>query len=205
MFGVNGVYTFVVVASCASPVSSNMRACEFVLVLRCCSVNFTFTPSAQLSQLFDRFCSRCLVVFVEHLAFYMIRNPMECGFTLCIVFTPSTKLHAPFFACCEGFKFSSSVLRGGSRLPEGISYFQNSGFHVDGTRQPPSPQTPPPPTMAPVDANLPRHPSLRRINYVFVGARARTLLNRHPNQNLGIERVCFVFGRKDIQDALVQQ
>ena len=55
VFGVNGVYTFVVVASCASPVSSNMRACEFVLVLRCCSVNFTFTPSAQLSQLFDRF------------------------------------------------------------------------------------------------------------------------------------------------------
>ena len=48
------------------------------------------------------------------------------------------------FACCEGFKFSSSILRGGSRLPERICYFQNSGFHVDGTRQPPSPQPPPP-------------------------------------------------------------
>ena len=90
------MYTFVVVASCASPVSSNMRACEFVLVFRCCSVNFTFTPSAQLSQVFDRFCSKCLMVFVEHLVLYTIRNPMECVFTLCVVFTPNTKLHVLF-------------------------------------------------------------------------------------------------------------
>ena len=157
VFGVNCVYTFVVVASCASPVSSNMRACEFVLVLRCCSVNFTFTPSAQLSQLFDRFCSKCLMVFVEHLVLYTIRNPMECVFTHCVVFTPSTKLHVLFL---RAVKVSNShhlyCVEDQDYLKEfAISKILDSTWTEHASHPP---HNPPPPTMAPVNANLPRHP-----------------------------------------------
>ena len=144
------------------------------------------------------------MVFVEHLVLYTIRNPMECVFTLCVVFTPSTKLHVLFL---RAVKVSNShhlyCVEGQDYLKEfAISKILVSTW-TEHAHHPP--HTPPPPNLGASECES-ASPPLPEKNYnMFVGARASTLLNCHPNQNLGIERVCFVLGRKDIQNAPVRQ
>ena len=145
VFRVNGVYTFVVVASCASPVSSNMRACECVLVLRCCSVNFTFTPSAQLSQLFDRFCSTCLMYLLSILFFTRFNILWNVSLLSALL---SLQVRNCMSCFCVLWRFQILIICIAWRIKttwRNLLFPKHFGFHVDGTCQPPSPPPPPQP------------------------------------------------------------